>query len=219
MWASGARGGGQIWEMLRGGGDGGDGGGEGTAAARMWWRGQTRASRADEGWRCAGDEDEACRWRERAHHKREAGRVPCHPNVGRRPVASHLALELFLGHLRRGRSECGRRKCAALRARRTCGSRLPKYRRCPQPPLVPADMDRYRAGDERNLHGRHAADLSTIGTQRTSRRKVRCVPPLQLGAPCWWPRRPPSFALLARARRLSRPTREWWPRRGRQNAH
>ena len=142
MWASGTRGGGQIWEMLRGGGDGGDGGGEGTAAARMWWRGQARASRADEGWRCAGDEDEACRWRERAHHKREAGRVPCHPNVGRRPVASHLALELFLGHLRRGRSECSRRKCAALRARRTCGSRLPKYRRCPQPPLVPADMDR-----------------------------------------------------------------------------
>ena len=153
MWASGARGGGQIWEMLRGGGDGGDGGGEGTAAARMWWRGQARASRADEGWRCAGDEDEACRWRERAHHKREAGRVPCHPNVGRRPVASHLALELFLGHLRRGRSECSRRKCAALRARRTCGSRLPKYRRCPQPPLVPADMDR-----EKLAHGRHAAD-------------------------------------------------------------
>ena len=156
MWASGARGGGQIWEMLRGGGDGGDGG-EGTAAARMWWRGQTRASRADEGWRCAGDEDEACRWRERAHHKREAGRVPCHPNVGRRPVASHLALELFLGHLRRGRSECSRRKCAALRARRTCGSRLPKYRRCPQPPLVPADMDRKCA--YRNLHGGQAAEL------------------------------------------------------------
>ena len=104
------------------------------------WRaaeGTAAAARADEG--VEGSRGLAmCGWRgrgtmqikrERAHHKREPGRVLCYPDVGRRPEAFHLALELLLSHLRRSRSECSRRECAAPRACRTCGSRFPKYSR------------------------------------------------------------------------------------------